>query len=1181
MADASTPDNTIFYINCKGPNPPREQIPSPSKTENYYHESLERGRELEKSIGDAADWAKKIQKDLNEKITLWLKLQVLGTDGQLPDSIRPAKYAKAVIDFIKEMKKLMDEVVAVISAMIKIAQMIIAMINRFKAMIQSILNALAKLIAAICNWNLPTLPSIPNLFGNLVWGFNGFNIGKVGKITFDANFAFSHCQIKKPSFNVLSNYPSQVTGSDGLVYGQQLFNPPLGGIIATPTNLKDQYFAAAYLNPDRNYTPIFVPSFNQNTDMVGSLPKASTIASNYSLSPIDYAQNAISLISNLTPFIPKTTDADYDSIDEPNDPFITTDITPATTLRRQALQTGFGSYVNLGQVVDSGYDLNLTSVWVLYLSRSLSARGGQWIAEFKDLYNQIILPTVTQLQTTNVPYNSFGGTTKSSPTSLPLIDHFITITDAGTLNNLYWRLSFIEASLLGYPRNQRWDSYANGFLSTVTGSDLDFSIIPISAETTPIVLSSNGLATYPQQILVPISHLSLVTQAIAVGVQSIADHPEWRTANSQFRYIYDQFANATEVDRYSQFWREWTSNFNASLISEVNNRTLNYWQSIDSQVNPLGDSTLSNYIRIDSQTRNSSWAPGDGLLNLPKELYADTTPNWQPNNSNNGWSGEAFDATVFLARPDIQALPVTTQMAMTDLNKAYASILVYQQQALEAMNTQLTSVQNAITATSTYSGFQVESTATMTLSGGKTLPLTLPSVQFDYTNNVTSPTSFTIQTAGDYSIAGAITTGTSLTPSVIEVDMIVNGVTALSASSDKTINSSTINLSGTVTLAVGDIITFQVTNNGSSSIDILNSIISCMAYIAASSNVNIVVTEPGYPIGVDSLSAATAVEINDNGQIIPIHPETNTAITPWFDGVTLTSGTLNQTVAISLIYGTTYTIPDAHFTEGSNLYIGANGVLTEDFSAVQSSCRWIIGVGKAVSGTEFIYEPQLPMDSQSGGGGGGSYLVPSFSSFFIDSQSSSLEVGATSNANPTFVWTIANASNTSPNTIDISDITASIVLATGISTTSPHVSTYGGVTKTSISSETFSITGTNTHGSPFSGSFTISWYDRVYYGESATDPLNASGITGLRASGLQPSFAGVYSFLASPSEYKYLCFPVSFGTPSSFKDQSTNLNVPFNNPYVVTVTNTYGVVITYNVFRTFYPIGGAISVVVA
>jgi len=216
-----------------------------------------------------------------------------------------------------------------------------------------------------------------------------------------------------------------------------------------------------------------------------------------------------------------------------------------------------------------------------------------------------------------------------------------------------------------------------------------------------------------------------------------------------------------------------------------------------------------------------------------------------------------------------------------------------------------------------------------------------------------------------------------------------------------------------------------------------------------------------------------------------------------------------------------------------------------------------------------------------GGGGGNPYQTPAFSGFSIESQSTSLEVGATSSANPVFAWSVTNLSNAVANTVAISDTTASVTLGTGLSLTSPFSATYAGVTKTSVSSENFRITGIDSESDTFSANFTISWYDRVYYGESSSSLLAASDITGLRVSGLQSAFPGIYDFIASPGEFKYLCFPVSMGTPIAFKDQSTNLNVPFSIPYIITVINSYGISINYNVFGTYYQIGGALNVVIS
>ena len=209
------------------------------------------------------------------------------------------------------------------------------------------------------------------------------------------------------------------------------------------------------------------------------------------------------------------------------------------------------------------------------------------------------------------------------------------------------------------------------------------------------------------------------------------------------------------------------------------------------------------------------------------------------------------------------------------------------------------------------------------------------------------------------------------------------------------------------------------------------------------------------------------------------------------------------------------------------------------------------------------------------------YQNPGFSSFGISGQSSPLEVGATSNANPSFTWSLSNSGNVTANSINISDTTASTTLVTGHSTISPAAVTHVGITKTSSASETYHISGTNTQSGTFGANYSINWLWKVYYGETATTPLTASDIQGLRVGNLQSGFSGVYNFAASPSQYKYICYPASMGLATSFTDQATNLDVPFNAVYTVSVTNSHGVTTNYNVHRTVYMIGSSLPVVVS
>lgn len=208
------------------------------------------------------------------------------------------------------------------------------------------------------------------------------------------------------------------------------------------------------------------------------------------------------------------------------------------------------------------------------------------------------------------------------------------------------------------------------------------------------------------------------------------------------------------------------------------------------------------------------------------------------------------------------------------------------------------------------------------------------------------------------------------------------------------------------------------------------------------------------------------------------------------------------------------------------------------------------------------------------------YQTPSFTTLAITGQSSPVEVGSSIAANPTFTWATANATNISANTIQITDVTnANAVLVSGSANDGTQAVTLATITKSTATSHTFRITGTNTNTATFTRDLTIAWQWKRYYGESASASLNETGIEALRVGGIVSGFAGTYSF--SAGGYKYLSYPTALGTATSFKDQSTNLDVPFEAATTVSVTNTYGVTTTYNVHRTTNVLGSAINIIVA
>lgn len=205
------------------------------------------------------------------------------------------------------------------------------------------------------------------------------------------------------------------------------------------------------------------------------------------------------------------------------------------------------------------------------------------------------------------------------------------------------------------------------------------------------------------------------------------------------------------------------------------------------------------------------------------------------------------------------------------------------------------------------------------------------------------------------------------------------------------------------------------------------------------------------------------------------------------------------------------------------------------------------------------------------------YQEPQFLTFIMQNQSSTLEVGASVPANPTFTWTTINNENINPDTTVIKN--NDTVIADHISNTSPFTVTDGPVTRTTAGSNSWSIEQTNTKNEVFTRWFTVLWQWRVFYGESVSTPLNENQIESLRMGSLRNGFTGTFSF--QTGGYKYFVYPSLMGTATTFKDSSTNLDVPFEPVYIVSVTNPFGVTTNYNVHRTTNIIGSAINIVVS
>jgi hypothetical protein len=353
---------------------------------------------------------------------------------------------------------------------------------------------------------------------------------------------------------------------------------------------------------------------------------------------------------------------------------------------------------------------------------------------------------------------------ENAPNNIPLIATLNSLS-LGDRNTLLWKLSYIEASLLGYTRNQTWDAYQNAnYLSNVTGSDLDYTPTAISTTTSTLILGE-GVADFPTPITFPSSmtvQLNAVIAAATINIQNDVGYLSVRLGN---RYTYNQFAQATLVDRFSQFWRDFATNLKILLAQDpyLVQFVITYFGTLNGALNPLADATAYNALQVDTSSRNRSWTPGTPLLSIPIAPIVSYTDNGSPP-STGGWINPPidFDPNTFLARPDVQGQPIPVQMAMLRTNISYAALQTFKNNFQNEIAGQIANAQS-ILAQSQQIGFHVTAVNdTTTVPSGASIPVLFDDStnsalgDYDYTGNVTNPTTFTIQAAGDYAGYGQL-----------------------------------------------------------------------------------------------------------------------------------------------------------------------------------------------------------------------------------------------------------------------------------------------------------------------------------------------------------------------------------------------------------------------------------------
>ena len=450
----------LWPILCQGA-PPRQTYAGPPQIEALWHKAAEQGRLLESGINDAMFACQKEKADLTRAIQHYLDLIQTSTDAEFPLRPRRFKLAADVLNYISKISTFMNQIQALTQAIETNLTFLSATEAYLLSMIQNNLNAIANFMLQICNLGLPSLPSIPSFFGANIFTFNGFDFAtltSLPNISFSAfsNFSFAQCGLSSPA--ALPTTPPTIIVLDGVTVGAVAGTivPPLGGQIGNPAQLTSPSYIAQL--QAQTVTPIYDPTtVNPTTVLEGSLPDPVYIISNYQMPSQTYKANVLSTIPAFRPLI-------------------TAQLPAAAAATEEG--TLLAETVSLAGIVASGYDKNLTAAWLFYVEAARLGRGGAWLPNFEAAYQAYVQPSLTLLEatTTTIPWNTVigGPGTADAPAHIPLLDT-LNASTPGQAQHILWQLSYVEASLLGYPRTLRFDAAADStYLSTFTGPDLDY-----------------------------------------------------------------------------------------------------------------------------------------------------------------------------------------------------------------------------------------------------------------------------------------------------------------------------------------------------------------------------------------------------------------------------------------------------------------------------------------------------------------------------------------------------------------------------------------------------------------------------------------------------------------------------------------------------------------------------------
>jgi hypothetical protein len=211
------------------------------------------------------------------------------------------------------------------------------------------------------------------------------------------------------------------------------------------------------------------------------------------------------------------------------------------------------------------------------------------------------------------------------------------------------------------------------------------------------------------------------------------------------------------------------------------------------------------------------------------------------------------------------------------------------------------------------------------------------------------------------------------------------------------------------------------------------------------------------------------------------------------------------------------------------------------------------------------------------------YQPVSFSSFSANLGSTQLELNQTlESATINSTWSVAGpTANWTSNSLSIVRTVnggSSTIMDSGFSyNASPKPLIHPSYQYNTPTTVAFTVSGSQTEGSSANYTESYYWLNKVYWGLTASTAItDFSGFSSEFASS-SPTTSRLFTGNGT-QKYYYFVLPDAFSSYVIFKDTSTNNTIPFNPSVNISITNAYGLSISYKYYRSLNPYAGSVTI---